>query len=262
MRNRGQMDVPAVYGTGLVALDVILRSKNGNPSVLTGGTCANVLGILAYLGWRSHPICRIGDDTAAKLVLADLRSLGMWLDLASVCPSARTPIVVEYLTQDENGNGKHRFSLRCPACNSWYPTYQPIPQRSLDRVLPQLKRPSLFFFDRPSRTALAMAKAAADLGAVIAFEPAGAGDASLFSAALDLAHIVKYSHDRLGDTPMPFKTRSPFLVIETRGAEGLRYRSNLSGASGRTWRCLKAFHIARVIDAAGCGDWLSATFLV
>ena len=63
---------PICIGTGLVALDVIL---NGSPKTLpklsVGGSCGNVLSILAFLDWKSLPIARLANNLATKELLTD-----------------------------------------------------------------------------------------------------------------------------------------------------------------------------------------------
>src|SRR5262245_61462334 len=94
---------PTVAGLGLVALDVIIERGSVLPALHAGGTCANVLTILSFLGWRSRPIARLGSDSAADLVRADLRTWGIDLSWATLKPSARTPIIVQKIRSDRNG---------------------------------------------------------------------------------------------------------------------------------------------------------------
>jgi sugar/nucleoside kinase (ribokinase family) len=64
---------PVVFGTGLVALDVVFDVDTDDPPRFwAGGTCGNVLTVLSYLGWHVSPIARLGEGVAAERVLADL----------------------------------------------------------------------------------------------------------------------------------------------------------------------------------------------
>src|SRR5262249_50866662 len=122
----------------------------------------------------------------------------------------------------------------------------------------------VFFFDRVSRGALLLARACAERGAVVVFEPSGVGDPELFREAWGLAHVVKYSHERLRDIADLDLTRAQrkgiLLEIETLGADGLRYRSRLPRARTKGWEILGAFAVG-VLDAAGSGDWCTAGVL-
>jgi fructokinase len=100
---------------------------------------------------------------------------------------------------------------------------------------------------------------------VVVFEPSGVGDLGLFCEAWRLAHVVKYSHERLRDLADLELTRADreavLLEVETLGSGGLRYRSRLPGSRMRGWQTLEAVHAPEVKDAAGSGDWCTAGLL-
>src|SRR5215831_3040640 len=65
---------PKVFGAGLIALDLVISSDPQSPArSWAGGTCGNVLSILAYLGWEAYPIARLNGDPASIRVLADMQ---------------------------------------------------------------------------------------------------------------------------------------------------------------------------------------------
>ena len=232
-----------------------------------GGTCGNVLAILSYLGWKTFPVARLNGDAASEIVRADLKYWGVALDFSAQTPTTATPIIVQTIRRDRQGSPVHRFSLVCPVCGSWFPAFRPITSAAasalvdtLARTAPSDFKPRVFYFDRVSRGALILAEAFAARGAVVMFEPTSVGDPKLFSEALSIAHILKYSHERL-----PYlAARQPvwhtqFLEIETRGSEGLRYRSRLSRS--QEWRILPAVRVPNAVDTAGAGDWCTAGLL-
>ena len=51
------------------------------------------------------------------------------------------------------------------------------------------------------------------------------------------------------------------LIVETKGAKGLQYRSRLESARTRGWRTCAPYEIESVVDAAGAGDWCSAMLI-
>src|SRR5262249_6235230 len=108
-----------------------------------------------------------------------------------------------------------------------------------------------------SRSSILLAQACAARGALIVFEPSSIKDPDLFGEAVGVAHVLKYSGDRLGDAGLG-RSRGPLLIIETNGARGLRYRSNLPRAGARKWVSLSSFPAPLVRDAAGSGDWCTA----
>src|SRR5436190_15803960 len=93
--------IPSACGIGLIALDIVERGDS--TSHHAGGTCGNVLTILAYLGWDSYPIGRIANDSAGKVVMSDLQRWGVRSEYLQLDPPARTPVIIERLSVDANG---------------------------------------------------------------------------------------------------------------------------------------------------------------
>ena len=155
----------------------------------------------------------------------------------------------------------HSFSWRCTACGTRYPSYKPELATIAEGIAPKLKNVSVFFFDRVSAAAIVLAKAAADGGALVAFEPSGIGNPILFRQAWEIAHVVKYSHERLSDFPEMDVDNSPRLVIETLGDAGLQYRWRQPGRKFGAWVESKAIPIDDLKDTAGSGDWCMAGLL-
>jgi hypothetical protein len=130
----------------------------------------------------------------------------------------------------------------------------------VERQLEKISPPSVFFFDRVSRAAIILAQEFREKGSLVVFEPSGIGDPKLFSQALDLSHVLKYANDRIGNSLSGFKRNGVMLEIETLGKEGIRFRSKLFDASNR-WKSTTSFVVPRVKDAAGSGDWFTATLI-
>lgn len=88
---------------------------------------------------------------------------------------------------------------------------------------------------------------------------------ALFHEAWALAHVVKYSHERLRDIADLKLKRSEregvVLEVETLGPDGLRYRSRLPKCRTSRWQQLGAFKPEALKDAAGSGDWCTAGLL-
>lgn len=247
-------------GTGLIALDVVLNERRQvEPKLWTGGTCGNVMAILAYLGWTTYPISRMKPDAASRLIHRDLKRWNVNTRYLSLPPTAPTPIVVHRLRRTSTGENFHSFSLHCPDCGTHLPSFRPIPIAAVEAagVLP---RASVFFADRVSPGILVLAETILKTGAVVVFEPSGIGDEQLFDRMLRLAHIVKYSNDRLKDLPVP-RTKATSLEIQTMGNGGLRYRSKLAGMSPKEWRNCEAYPVGSLVDTAGAGDWCTAGIL-
>lgn len=245
-------------GTGFLALDIVIaEGREHHPRTWAGGTCGNVLAILAYMGWRAYPVATLGVDAGATRLIADLTEIGVDVRFIRKDPARRTPIVIERIRKLANGLPRSRFVWTCPGCGAWLPGYQPVLVKDMKPVIASMPDPKVFFFDRVSRGALDLAAASAKRGALIVFEPSGVGDQRLFREALRMSHVLKYSHERLSRIGKSLGEGNPLLEVETLGPEGLRYR--LRGSSRRReWRLLDAYSVTDVKDTVGAGDWCTA----
>jgi fructokinase len=243
-----------VVGTGFLPLDVVITDADAvHAHTWAGGTSGNVLAILAYLGWKAYPVARLGDDAAADTITSDLAKFGVATRFIQRDPNRNTPIIIQRIRQTATGVPRSRFVWKCPECGSWFPGFQPVLARDVEGIVAALPAPTVFFFDRVSRSSIDLAAAAEKRGALVMFEPSGVGDEKLFREALALAHVLKYSRDRL---PGLVAMAGPLLQIETRGAEGLRYRLR-RGA----WRAMPGLSVSKVKDTVGAGDWCTAGLL-
>lgn len=255
---------PHALGSGLVALDIVVnKATEEPPRMYAGGTCGNVLTILSYLGWKTSPVSRLSDDDNTDHVLKDLEKWGVSTNFISCESSGSTPIIIHKISTNASGEPVHSFSWRCPCCGAHLPGYKPVLATHALELSEMLPSTQVFFFDRVSRGTLHLAEACSEQGALVVFEPSGIGDARLFAEAWSLAHIVKYSHERLADiTELDLDRRDGALLeIETHGEEGLRYRSRLPKCRTRGWKKVPAVTPTFVKDAAGSGDWATAGIL-
>jgi len=156
----------------------------------------------------------------------------------------------------EAGRRSHRFTMTCPECGQWLPRFRPFIRSDASDAIARINRPpTIFFFDRVSPAINSLARWALDAGALIMFEPSSYSDDAHFRTAIELSHVLKFSHERLGHVRDFGDNPHPAIVIETLGADGLRIRWH-----GR-WTTFNSFTAPRFVDAAGAGDWCSAGFL-
>lgn len=250
---------PVVFGAGLVALDLVIGADpKGAVQSWTGGTCGNVLTILAYLGWKSFPIARLNGDPASDRIRLDLERWGVALDFTECTPTAHTPIIIQQIRRDRHGTPKHRFLWSCPHCGQRLPSFRPITQEAVASIEKRLVGASVFFMDRLSRANLTLAAIASEKGAIVVFEPSGQSDEKLFSEAIKVAHVVKYSDQRLKSAPGAMKSGSATLLeVQTLGNKGLRYRHRL-GKTVSQWFHFSAIPAPHLVDTCGSGDWCTA----
>ncbi len=250
---------PVCMGTGLLALDVIYKSDSVRPFVqLAGGSFGNVMSILSFLGWQSYPIARLGDDDAAKIILDDLNSFGVKDDYVQLDSSVSTPVIIERLYEDIDGQGSHTFAFSCPQCKGTLPSYSPVCLNSQNVQWEDLAGPKVFYFDRLSSSVLSLARCAKAEGALVIFEPSSVADKDLFLEAASITHVLKFSNERFRDKSHLIRLATSSLIVETLGKAGLRYRFGSSRKATNKWEFMPSFTVNKVRDAAGAGDWCSA----
>jgi sugar/nucleoside kinase (ribokinase family) len=251
-----------IAGTGLVALDVVSEAGEVKPLLFAGGTCGNVHAILSYLGWKATPIARLDDSVPGQLVSADLARWGVDTSLLSLPPLAKTPVIFQRVRKDRDGVPFHTFSFHCPGCGRRFPGFQPVTASALlsGSANGAARGADVFFVDRVSKSALLLAEIASDGGGIVVFEPASCDGSKTFNRMVELAHVVKYSHERLDELAVPRGSSKPFVEIQTLGRGGLRFRTRLPEMD-RRWHHLQAEPIVQLRDAGGSGDWLTAGFL-
>ncbi|MFH1981316.1 MAG: PfkB family carbohydrate kinase [Pseudomonadota bacterium] len=248
-------------GAGFVALDIV-RSINGRTTErrFAGGSCGNVLAILSYLGWKSAPIARIGDDQPGHELVRDLEYWSVDTRFLLREANAQTPVVFQEIIFNRKGAARHRFSRICSKCGIHTANYRPWLQRDINELIASIPSASLFYFDRVARANLEIAAHARQNGALVVFEPSGIKDPGLFNACLHACHVFKYSHERLSSVLDAATDAEVPVEIETRGNAGLRVTIR-QGRNTVHEEELPAVPAPRLRDAAGSGDWCTAGFV-
>jgi hypothetical protein len=137
---------PKIFGTGLLALDLVMSADRSEPAhAWAGGTCGNVLAILALLGWDAFPVARLNKDAASQRVRADLKKWGVQLKFASCGPTTDTPIIIQHILRAGDGAPRHRFSWSCPHCGSWLPSFKPVTTKAVGPVTEHFTGIKAFF---------------------------------------------------------------------------------------------------------------------
>ncbi|MEZ5059081.1 MAG: PfkB family carbohydrate kinase [Saprospiraceae bacterium] len=240
-----------ILGSGLVSLDVIFEYDLNSPKYFAGGTCGNVLTITSFLGKNSYPIARLGKNKLTSLVLADIKKWGTNTDFISISESGSTPVIIHRVIEDKNGNPKHKFEFKDPYSGKWLPNFKPYLAKNIETIKTKIPpKIGFFFFDRANRASIELAKICRERGSIIMFEPSSFKDEKIYHECLEIAHIVKYSNERIKSN---FENKNILLEIQTLGVEGLRFR-----ISGGKWISSPSYNVPKVVDAAGAGDWCSA----
>jgi fructokinase len=242
-----------IVGTGLFALDVLIRLDGSAVAPRLGGSAGNILSILAALGWRAIPVGSVGDDAAGAAVRRDFASVHAESRFLNTSRRCRTPVIYQHQL-DRQHSRTHRFSFVCPSCGT---RREPscIDDRSYESLRSDLPPTDVYFFDRPSQLAVELAEHYAEAGALVLFEPSSTGkDRDLFGRAMRSANIVKYSDDRLPELD-DADLRDGAVEIQTLGPDGLRFRAP---SLDRRWLHLGGYDLPVIGDTSGAGDWCTA----
>lgn len=258
---RGEKSI--CVGAGLVTLDLIMEEQKKTPGrAYSGGSCGNVLTILSFLGWRSFPIARLGQDEAAKVVKKDMARFGVSSKYLIEEPCGRTPIIIQMSRLGRNGRRTHSFSWSCPHCGSQLPRHRKLQNTLASEIQDDLPGASVFYFDRVSEGTLSLAQYYREMGALIVFEPSGLGKENHLRKAISLTHILKYSRQRISGLTASLGNIFVPLEIETLGEKGLRYRKRENARILGKWRHLPAYEVSCLADEAGSGDWCTAGIIL
>lgn len=256
LNNSGNSQSLTCIGTGLITLDLIISEEMSTPFLVSaGGSCGNVMAILSYIGWESFPVSRLNNDGLSAQVVDDLSSFNVNTNFIDRDPTGKTPVIVEHLSCSSNGHPSHYYGRTCPFCESRFSRYRAILAKKTRDILNSLPTSDVFYFDRVSRGALILAEYCKNNEGLVVFEPSFVGKAHLFEEALEIADIVKFADDRLGERSQSIAKKAHGLVIETKGNEGLRYTFTRTHPD---WTRLSAYDIPETKDTAGAGDWFTA----
>ena len=251
-KSNQKMLKPVCLGSGLVTLDVIYDGKYKDPQFFAGGSCCNVLTILAYLGWTSYPMARLGKDPEGDRIINDIKRWKVKTEFVERDYAISTSKIIEHILND-CGTPHHKFYFKCKH-GIWLPRRRPFLLKSLQSIQDMLPQSNVFYFDRADPSALKTAKMLKVQGTVIMFEPPRILQTNIFLQCLQVADIVKYNH--IPSHESKYSQVNIPLEIHTKGEEGLLYRARFLGHDD--WVEMKAIPISKVIDAAGSGDWLTA----
>ena len=247
-----------ILGTGLVALDVILNGSPTTPAKLcAGGSCGNVLSILSYLGWDSKPIARLSNSNATISLFNDFRKFQIDTSLITTTDDGKTPIIIHRILKDVNGNATHKFEFKIPGSNQWLPMYKPVLANDVENIIKKQPKTNVFYFDRVSRSTIELARHYSKNGALIFFEPSKLKNDKQTLECLKLAHVVKFSQDRITNYYEICPEPTALLEIETLGKEGLQYRLK-SSKDYLKWNKIDSYKFNNIVDSAGAGDWCTA----
>jgi len=249
------MNQPTIIAAGLACLDVMGIDSENIPRLSTGGF-PNALIILKTKGWNSIAIADLGADRAGYYVLEELIDWGVDTRFVQRIPDINTPIYVLY-----HKNKDHFYGKECPYCQTHFPLYSPIKSEIIEKILPELPtQVNMFYFDKVAQSLITLARHYKEQSTLTMFEPNRIDDPELFRQSAAISCIMKYSSDRRSGVQAVTNSLPIPLEIETAGQQGLHYRI-FSNGSRSAWRSLPSITSSDFVDAAGAGDWLTASLI-
>lgn len=241
-------------GSGFVTLDALNNGVGDAFPISTGGSFGNVMLILAFLGWDTSPITRLGNDWAGQQILEEFQSQSINTVGVQIDPSISTPVLIQ---QQQLGKSRdHRFIHRCPSCNAFFPGYTPVKVTAMESFKEVLQDLDVYYFDRPSPGSIRGAQIAKAAGSLVFFEPSSFGNETQLLKAIRASDIVKFSSDRSKDTSAESLCHD-VVCIETHGALGLRFRLP-QNTGDHEWIWSSSLGNKDLIDTSGAGDWTTA----
>lgn len=260
-----------IIGSGVYNYDVINKCEypNGfvvgkrNKSVIqhvaseVGGTCGNVMCILANMGWDAFPQAQLDVSEQGYQIAEDLDDYGCDTRFVENIPNGGTTIC-ECTHKLDNKKGEHKMSVRC-FNGKGSPFVSRKQLRARDEVPMFLNRldfvPDFYFFDQAEAGPRAIADALSSKGTLIYFEPENDRDTRKFLSAVEQSDIIKFSGERIPDVSFTDQF-SGRLFIQTKGAEGIQFR-----LSTGEWQLVPPVPVDNVVDWEGAGDWTTAAFI-
>ena len=255
-----------IIGTGIFNLDtIVVREYPEWPALRpfiekevlqeVGGTCGNVMCMLATMGWKVLPVACLDDSAEGLKITEDLRRFGCDCTYVSNTPGGGTTLL--RCTHKKDAEGKHVMSVRAGS-----PGGSRFPKRHFLRArdeapafLAALKdAPSVYFFDDPAAGNRALAKGLKERGALVYFEPSRVvSNADL--EAVSLSDIIKFSDENVPD--VSFADAYPDKVfIQTLGPDGVKIKEK-----DGDWSILEGIRNDTVVDTEGAGDTFTSAFI-
>ena len=219
-----------------------------------GGTCGNVMCMMAHLGWKAFPQVSLDESAQGLKMAEDLRHYGC--DTRFVTNDANGGATLLRCTHKLDKEGKHKISFYATATDGGrFPKHHFLRARdeapeflgALDFV------PDVYFFDVDAPGHRAIAKELRQRGSLVYFEPEKT-DRMTFYNCIELSDIIKFSNVNVPD--VSFVERYPGkLFIQTMGADGVRFFWK------GQWTTVPPVPCENVVDWEGAGDWTTSAFL-
>ena len=220
-----------------------------------GGTCGNVMCMLAHFGWQTFPQVVLDNSEEGHKIAESLKNYGCNCEFVSNVEGGGTTFL--NVIHKLNADGSPKVSVRAGSPGgSRYPKRHFLRQRdeapaflqALDFV------PEVFFFDDSAAGNRLLASELGSKGSLVYFEPSAIKEKKDFES-VRLSDVIKFSGENVPDSSFVDDYKDK-LFIQTLGGDGLRF--NLRGEG---WVNLPPVENDNVVDWEGAGDWTTSAFL-
>ena len=245
-----------ILGSGLICVDVV-HSDSGI-KIMNGGSCANVISVMAQIGYNCSIIRECYSDFLEPFLSNTLSSLGV-KELFYRKTKSKTPRIVE-----EIYNTQHDFYTICPHCGKKILDLKLPSEDDVKSLFSQINDMDVFYSDRASSGILMLMEWFNQKNGVVVFEPNSARNSKGLYFAAACADIIKFSKERISYTiaeRIRINNDRAKLIIYTEGAKGLLFAHRMLDGKMSDWLSVPSVFQGPVIDSSGAGDWLTAGFL-
>ena len=241
-------DYPQGYQRNRIFTEKLVKEE-------AGGTCGNIMCMLAYMGWKTYPLAQLDNSEEGMKMTESLKGFGCDCRFVSNTEDGGTTLLTIKHGLDTEGNKQTRVMHGSPG-GSRFPRRRFL--RLRDQAPEFLEKldfvPDVFFFDDPAAGHRYMAKELKAKGSLVFFEPEKCDEKARLNS-IKVSDVVKFSDENVPDVSFTdvFKDK---LFIQTLGAEGLRFNLKDQG-----WVSLPPVENDNVADWDGAGDWTTSAFL-
>ena len=255
-----------IIGSGIYNLDTIVvrdypewpRLRPFTDNVVleeVGGTCGNVMSILAWMGWDAKPLACLDDSPEGLKITEDLKRYGCDCRYVTNTPGGGTTLL--RCTHKKTADGEHVMSVRAGS-----PGGSRFPKRHFLRARDEApaflesidEAPVVFFFDDPAAGNRLIAKGLRERGSLVYFEPSKVVTNTDLEAVA-ISDVIKFSNENVPDVSFVDAYKDK-VFIQSMGAKGARFKFK-----GEPWVMIEDATNESVVDTEGAGDWLSSEYI-
>ena len=245
-----------ILGAGLMCIDII--HNNNCIKIMNGGSCANVISVLAQIGFDCSIIRERYSDSFETTLSKTLSLLGV-KEIVYRNSSAKTPRIIEMLA-----NSDHKFLTHCPICGENLLKLVMPSEQDVDRIRGDISDFNVFYCDRASLGIRTIMDAVREKNGIVLYEPNSCRNIETLLENTSHADIVKFSRDKVFPSVaerIRTSVKKLKLIISTEGELGLSFSHIQEDGRMSKWIHISSKFNGPIIDTSGAGDWLTAGFI-